>query len=134
MQQHAVASDGRTYVIVSAARPAAAATAVERAPTPPDLCVLSPSPEARRTADLAFAGRHVRMMDEPLLERQHTGESFGDYAWRCADALRTLYALETRSAFVIFDAFVEPDGDALVLDEASLLRVAERIERWVPAP
>jgi hypothetical protein len=94
----------------------------------------SPSPAAGLTADLAFDGRHVRTVDEPLLEGRRPGESAGDFEWRCADALRALYALETQLAFVIFDSLPSARENGLFLDEESLLQLAERIERAVPPP
>jgi len=122
----------RNYLLVSADQPLASAAAIKRCPTPPDLCVKSPSAEAALTASLAFDGRYVRTVDEPLLAARRPGESAGDFEWRCADALRALYALDTRLAFVIFDALPSVRAGWLLLDESSLLHLAERIERAVP--
>ena len=124
----------RNYLIVSADQPLGAAAAIQHAPTPPDLCVKSPSPAAKLTADLAFDGRYVRTIDEPLLAGRRPGESAGDFELRCADALRALYALETQLAFVIFDSLPSARDNGLLLDESSLLELAERIERTVPPP
>jgi broad specificity phosphatase PhoE len=129
-----VRATNRTYMIVSADEPVTAAAAITRAPTPPDLCVKSPSERARETAGLAFAGRYVRTIDEPLLAGRGPAESAADFAGRYAEALRVLYALDTRSAFVIFDALGAIGGTALLLDETSLLRIAEWIESEVPLP
>jgi hypothetical protein len=124
----------RNYLIVSADQPFVAAAAIQHSPTPPDLCVKSPSPAAGLTADLVFDGRHVRTIDEPLLEGRRPDESEADFEWRCADALRALYALETQLAFVIFDALPSALDNGLLLDESSILELAERIERTVPPP
>lgn len=126
--------DTRTYLMVPSDRPLEARAAIAQAPTPPDLCVRSPSAEARLTAELAFGGFYVRTIDEPLLARRGAAESGADFALRCADALRALYALDTQSAFVVFDALTGFGETALLVDEASLLRIAESIERSVPAP
>jgi hypothetical protein len=124
----------RNYLIVSADQPLVAAAAFQRAPTTPDLCVKSPSPAAKLTADLAFDGRYVRTIDEPLLAGRRPGESAGDFESRYADALRALYALETQLALVIFDALPRGSDNGLLLDESSLLQLAERIERAVRPP
>ena len=76
-----------------------------------------------------FHGRYVRMIDEPLLARRRSGESEGDYAWRCADALRSLYALDVKKAFVIFDTYVDTVRRPLLLDERALLGLAETVDR-----
>jgi len=124
----------RNYLIVSADQPLGAAAAFQHAPTTPDLCVKSPSPAAKLTADLVFDGRYVPTIDEPLLAGRRPGESAGDFELRCADALRALYALETQLAFVIFDSLPSARDNGLLLDESSLLQLAERIERAVPPP
>jgi hypothetical protein len=123
----------RTYLLVAAEEPYDAAAALSRLSAPPDLCVRSPSWEAHFAADVAFQGRHVRTIDEPLLARRRSGESEGDYAWRCADALRMLYALDAQKAFVIFDVYVDTGHRPLLLDERALLRLAETVERAVIA-
>jgi hypothetical protein len=134
MQASNVTKTARSYLLVPSDRPLEATAAMTRAPAPPDLCVKSPSDEARVTADLAFAGRYVRTIDEPLLAGRAETESVADFAWRCADALRALYALDTHSAFVVFDELPGIAETALLLDESSLLWIAERIERAVPPP
>jgi hypothetical protein len=121
----------RTYLLVAADQPLASAAAIKRCPTPPDLCVKSPSAAAALTASLAFEGRYVRTVDEPLLAARRTGESAADFEWRGADAFRVLYALDTRLAFVIFDALPNVRASWLLLDESALLHLAERIERAV---
>ncbi len=127
-------NDGtRTYLLVAAEEPFDAAAALSKFSAPPDLCVRSPSLEANYTADVAFHGRYVRMIDEPLLARRRSGESEGDYAWRCADALRALYALDARKTFVISDTYVATVRRPLLLDERALLRIAETLERAVIA-
>jgi len=119
----------RLYLIVSAGRPLEAKAAMLHAPASPDLCVRSPSPEAQLAADVAFSGRYVRTIEEPLLARRRTGESLGDFTWRCADALRNLYALDTRFAFVVVDELHTVEKNVLLLDEQSLLHIAEGLER-----
>jgi hypothetical protein len=127
------ANGTRTYLLVAAEEPYEAAGALSELSAPPDLCVRSPSSEAHFTADVTFHGRHVRTIDEPLLMRRRSGESEGDYAWRCADALRTLYALDGQKTVVIFDLYVDAVRRPLLVDERALLRIAEAVERAVIA-
>jgi len=122
----------RTYLLVSSNSPVEAWAAMLRAPSAPDLCVRSPSPEAQRAADAAFGGRYVPTILEPLLARRGSAESLGDFMWRTADALRTLYAFATRTALVVFDELPLADG-ALRLEEHDLLRFADELERAAPA-
>jgi hypothetical protein len=122
----------RTYLLVSAERPLETRAAMLRAPSAPDLCVRSPSPDACRAAEAAFEGGYVRTIVEPLLARRAEGESLGDFMWRSADALRTLYAFDTRSALVVFDELPGAHG-ALRLEEHELLRFADELERAAPA-
>jgi hypothetical protein len=135
-QTHAGSRDSaeveRTYLLVSAESPLEARAAILRAPSAPDLCVRSPSPDARRAAEAALAGGYVRTIVEPLLARRGEGESLGDFMWRSADALRTLYAFDTRTALVVFDELPGAHG-ALRLEEHELLRFADELERTAPA-
>jgi hypothetical protein len=121
----------RVYTIVSTGDPAGALAAIATAPTPPDLCVKAPSERASNLAELVFGDRYIRMIDEPLLASRGASESDADFADRCAEALLVLYALDTRSAFVITDLFADAAGAVIVVDETSLLRVSERIEKDV---
>jgi hypothetical protein len=131
-QPHDSADVERTYLLVSSRSPVEARAAMLRAPSAPDLCVRSPSPDARRAAEAAFAGGSVRTIVEPLLARRGAAETLGDFMWRCADALRTLYALDARTALVIFDEL--PGGHGAVrLEEHELLRFADELERAAPA-
>jgi len=59
------------------------------------MCVRSTSNDAQRVAALAFAGRNVRTIDEPLLAARRERGTRPDFAWRCADALRAVYAPDT---------------------------------------
>jgi hypothetical protein len=127
-----VTDSSRIYLLVAADRPLEAAAVVSQSTVAPDLCVRSPSLQSRATADSALAGHYVPTIVEPLLVGRRDDEDSGDFTLRCADALRALYALDTRCALVVFD--VMPGGpEALRLDDASLLRLAERLERSVPS-
>ena len=122
----------RIYLLVAADRPLEAAALVSRAPVAPDLCVRSPSVQAQATAAGAFAGRYVPTIEEPLLAGRREDEDPGDFIWRCADALRALYALDTRCALAVFDEF--PGAPAtLQLGDGPLLRLADRLERSAPS-
>jgi hypothetical protein len=122
----------RSYLFVSAAEPLAAAQAAWSAPTPIDVCVSGPSAEARDAAAFASAGRPVRMVEEPLLGARRADEDDIAVVRRHADALRALYALDTRSALVVWDDVAAGGQSALVLDDVWLLHTAELIERHLP--
>ena len=123
----------RTYLLVSSDNPVEAWAAMLRAPSAPDLCVRSPSDEARRAAETAFAGGYVRTIVEPLLARRRPDETEGDFMWRCADALRTLYAFDTRTALVVYDELPGSSAGVLELGEHDLLRIADELEQAAPA-
>jgi hypothetical protein len=130
----------RTFVFVSATEPLAAAQAAWSSPRPIDLCVTAPSSAARETGVFACAGRPVRIVEEPLLSARWPGEDEVGQTARRADALRAVYALDTRCALVVWDtlavwAALSPGGsDPVVLQETWLLRTAEQIERHLPFP
>ena len=132
-EDHDSAEVERVYLIVSSDSPVEVRAAMLRAPSAPDLCVRSPSPDAQRAAEAAFGGGYVRTIVEPLLARRGDGESLGDFMSRCADALRTLYAFDTRTALVVFDELPAALGGALELQERDLLRIADELERTAPA-
>jgi len=130
----------RTFVFVSASEPLAAAQAAWSSPCPIDLCVTAPSLAAHETGVFACAGRPVRIVEEPLLSARWPGEDEVGQTARRADALRAVYALDTRCALVVWDTLVvwaalSPGGaDPVVLEETWLLHTAERIERHLPFP
>jgi hypothetical protein len=130
----------RTFVFVSATEPLAAAQAAWSSPHPIDLCVTAPSETARETGVFACAGRAVRIVDEPLLSARWPGEDEVGQAARRADALRAVYALDTRCALVVWDtlsmwtALLPGGADPIFLEETWLLHTAEQIERQLPFP
>ena len=130
----------RTFVFVSGTEPLAAAQAAWSSPRPIDLCVTAPSSTARETAVFACAGRPVRTVEEPLLSASWPGEDEVGQTARRADALRAVYALDTRCALVVWDtllgwAGLSPGGaDPVVLGESWLLDTAEQIDRHLPFP
>jgi hypothetical protein len=124
----------RSWLFVSSREPVAAAKAVaEWADGPPDMCVRSPSSRARETAAFASAGQYVDTIAEPLLVGRGPAESGADVAARYAEALRILYALNTRAALVVLDDPLA-EGKPFVLDADALLERAEAIERRLPSP
>ena len=127
-----MSATARVYMIVAADEPVTAAAAVSQASTPPISASRARRRGRARPPSWHFAGRYVTTIDEPLLDGRRADESAADFAGRWADALRVLYALDTRSALVISDALGPVGGTALVLDEASVLRIAEWIESEVP--
>jgi hypothetical protein len=123
----------RSFLFVSAAEPLEAAEAVWSTPTPIDLCVFDASIEARDTGAFACAGRPVRVVEEPLLAPR-PGEGTVDLRARWADALRSLYALDTRSALVVCHGLLEAEPLPARLNESWLLHTAEQIEYHLPVP
>ena len=117
------------YLLVSSDHPLEAREALRAAPSPPDLCVRSPSSEARVAVEVAFGESYVRTIEEPLLSHRRADESLGDFAKRCADALFAVYALHTSMGFVIIDELPGTGMTPLLLDEPSLLRIAERLDK-----
>jgi hypothetical protein len=111
----------RTYLFVSAAEPILGAIAVSAAPTPPDLCVTSPSRRARATAAFACAGRVVRTIDEPLLARPRDSESSAGVAARFARALCVLRAFDARYILVVLDEVGLCGSSGFELDDEALL-------------
>jgi hypothetical protein len=127
----------RTFVFVSGTEPLAAAQAAWSSPRPIDLCVAAPSSTAHETAVFACAGRPIRIVEEPLLSARWPGEDEVDQTARRADALRAVYALDTRCALVVWDtlAALSPGGgDPVMVEETWLLHTAEQIERHLPFP
>jgi hypothetical protein len=130
----------RSFVFVSATEPLAAAQAAWSSPQPIDLCVTAPSETAREAGVFACAGRPVRIVEEPLLSARWPGEDELGQTARRADALRAVYALDTRCALVVWDtlsvwtALLPGGADPVVLEENWLLHTAEQIERHLPFP
>jgi hypothetical protein len=120
----------RFYLIASAQDPFGAAAAVRSwADGPPDLCVTSPSGRARGTAALATADAFVPAVAEPMLSGRDALESAGDFAARFATALRIVYALSARAAFVVCDDLPPGWRSPVFVDGRGLLRYADVIER-----
>jgi hypothetical protein len=61
-------------------------------------------------------------------------EAAVEIASRTADALRALYALDTRSALVVWDMLEDGHPCPMLLGENELLHEAEQIERKLPFP
>jgi hypothetical protein len=123
----------RSFLFVSADEPLVAAEAVWSAPMPIDLCISDASTEARDTGAFACAGHPVRVVDEPLLApRFDDGTVYAAVRW--ADALRSLYALDTRSALVVCHGLLDGRPLPALVDESWLLHAAEHIERHLPVP
>jgi hypothetical protein len=120
----------RSYLIVSAQDPLGAAAAVRAwAAGPPDLCVTSPSAQARGAAGLATAGTLVPTLPEPMLGGRGARESAGDFAARFATALRIVYALSATAALVVCDDLPPGWTSPVFVDDRGLLRRADVIER-----
>jgi hypothetical protein len=123
----------RKFLFVCAADPLVAAEAVWSAATAIDLCISDASIEARHTGAFGCAGRPVRFVEEPLLAAR-SDEGMVDSAVRWADALRSLYALDTRSALVVCRGLLDGRPLPALLDESWLLHTAEQIELHLPVP
>jgi hypothetical protein len=125
----------RSYLLVSAGDPPAAAAAVSVwAAGPPDLCVTSPSRRAHVAAAVACNGHLVQTIDEPMLASRQSLESEDDFAARYAEAMRIVLALDTRAALVVCDDVPAHWATPLVADDESLLRSIELTERELPLP
>jgi broad specificity phosphatase PhoE len=124
----------RTFVLTSARDREGAARAVAAAPTLPDMCVTSPSREARETAAYAVGGRWVLTVDEPLLVARTPGESGADVLARLAQAFRVVHATDTTVALMVCDGLDVLGATSFVLDDAALLRLADDLDRAVSLP
>jgi hypothetical protein len=125
----------RNYLFVSSRRPATAAAAVRSwAYGPPDLCVTSPSAEARDTALFACAGHFVPLTDEPLLEHRLPVESADDFASRFAQAVSFVLELDTRAALVVCDDLPSDWPVPSSADDGTLTRRVRRIEHEAAHP
>jgi hypothetical protein len=125
----------RAFVFVATTEPETAAQAVAAAPAPPDVCVVSPSAAARRTAAYALSGRWVPMFDDPLLEAPVAGESEDDVRARMVEALRDIDAYSARAAvLVVCDRLDFLAPGAFIVDEGELVRLADDLERSLTLP
>lgn len=124
----------RSFLFVSAQDPEAAANAVAEWPEgPPDLCVTSPSIAAHETA-LRACPDGVPVFVEPLLAGRFADEDAADFAGRTESALRLLYALDTRSALVVWDELRSARPMPIVVRDDELRSAADAIDREIPAP
>ena len=124
----------RSFLLVSASSPDDAARAVANSPEPPDMCLTSPSQQARDTAAFAFQGRWVFTLEEPLLAARNEHEDGGDVLARLAVALRSIAAYDANLPFVVVDKLDVLGATAFLLDELGLARLADDIDRLVPLP
>ena len=123
----------RSYLVVSAREPLAAAVAVRSwSDGPPDLCVTSPSPEAQDTAAFATDGHPTANFDEPLLARRRPAEDWNDFRARFAEGLRVVSAYDTRAALVVCDQVPDRWTTPLHLNGDSILELAGSLEGEVP--
>jgi hypothetical protein len=123
----------RIFIIVSADDRHEAERAVVLAGARPDICVVSPSTSARETAAFAVGGHWTYTIEEPLLARRAPAESGADVLGRLARALRGAAATEAGTPLVVCDRFDILGATAFVLEESSLLRLADDLERSLPA-
>jgi len=123
-----------TYTFVSSLQPTVSARVAAEAAEPIDLCVTSPSVDARTTAAAARNGHFVFTVDEPLLAGRVRDESVNDVRARYAQALRVIAAYNTRSALVVCDDLGVFGQTAVTMDGAGLFETADAIERALPLP
>jgi hypothetical protein len=119
----------RTFILASAAAPAAAARAVATAPAVPDLCVVSPSSSARQTAVFAVRGRWIYTVEEPLLATRGDGEGGDDVLARLAQALRVVLTYDANLPLIVCDRMNILGATAVMFDEEGLSRLADDLER-----
>jgi hypothetical protein len=125
----------RSYLVVSAREPLAAAVAVGAWRTgPPDICFTSPSREAGDTAAFATAGHAVPTFEEQLLARRKVPEGWNDFRARFAEGLRFVATYDTRAALVVFDEVPDRWETPLVLNGDSILELAGSLESKIPLP
>jgi hypothetical protein len=124
----------RAFIFVSARDPHAAARAVDEAETPPDLCLISPSSTARRTAAIAVGEHWAEIVEEPLLAARVPAEDGDDALTRLAQALRALRAYDGCSPLVVLDRLDILGATAFTVDEAGLEPLADALERALPVP
>ena len=125
----------RSYLIVTSREPLAATVAVRSwHDGPPDLCVTSPSPEARDTAAFVSKGHPVATFDEPLLARRRPGEDWDDFRLRFAEGLRIVSTYDTRAALIVCDEVPDRWTTPLRLDGDSIIELAVSLESEVPLP
>jgi hypothetical protein len=122
----------RRFVVASASRPEAAAHAAAELAHPIDLVVASPTAAARDAAATVLGGRQVFIAEEPLLAPRAVSESGADVLERLARVLRGLLADETNVALVVCDELDLLGASVFVLDEASVVQVADALEAIVP--
>jgi hypothetical protein len=122
----------RTYILVSALSPHAAARAVADRPEEIDLVVTSPSALAREAAMFAVQGRFVATVEEPLLAPRAPAESGADVLGRIARALRGMRALDADAPLVVFETLDVLGAGVFLLDEKGLMRAADMLERMLP--
>jgi hypothetical protein len=125
----------RSYLVVTASEPLAAAVAVRLwRDGPPDLCVTSPSSEAQETAAFASDGHTVTIFDEPLFARRKPVEKWNDFRVRFAEGLRVVSVYDSRAALVVCDEVPDRWTTPLLLDGVSILELAGSLESEVPLP
>jgi hypothetical protein len=124
----------RTFLLVSATEPEAAAELVASTPAPPDLCVVGPSAAARKTAAYALGGRSVFTVEDPLLAARVPAESGADVPARLAQSIRDILAYAARSPLVVCDRLDVLGASGFALDEDGLMRLADDLERALPLP
>jgi hypothetical protein len=125
----------RSYLVVTSREPLAAAVAVRAWPDgPPDLCVTSPSSEAKDTAAFVSDRQPVTTFDEPLLERRRRTEKWNDFRTRFAEGLRVVSAYDTRAALIVCDEIPDRWETPLALDGGSIIELAGSLEDEVPLP
>jgi hypothetical protein len=125
----------RSYLVVSAQEPLAAAVAVRSwLDGPPDLCITSPSHEAHDTAAFVSDGHAITTFDEPLLARRKPAETWDDFRARFAEGLRVVSAYDTRAALVVCDEVPDRWTTPLTLDGDGIVALAGSLESEVPLP
>jgi len=124
----------RTFIPVSADDPVGAAEAVFSAGAPPDICVVSPTRNARAAATTALRGRWIAMVEEPLLAGRTEAESGGDVLARLAQGLRGALALDATMPLVVCDRIDTLGATAFLLDEEGVTRLADDLDQTLSLP
>jgi hypothetical protein len=123
-----------SILIVSAQDPTAAARAVAESPAFPQVCVISPTAAARKTASAAVDGRWTFIAVEPLLGPRVSAESGDDVLARLVQGLRIVQAYDGDPILVVLDHLDILGATTLTIDGGGITHWTDQLERLLPLP
>ena len=119
----------RRFLLASALRPDDVRGGAAELAEQIDLVVTSPTELARQAAARVVGDRWVYTVEEPLLAPRAPDESGADVLARLAETLRGLRAYESNVSLVMCDAIDVLGARIFVLDEKSVVHVADALEQ-----